>query len=174
MRVTVVDYRPAWERMYQEEAERIRRILGGELLAIHHIGSTSVRGLKAKPIIDILPVVRAIDRVDAYNQSFEQLGYACMGEYGIPGRRFFRKGEDVRTHHIHIFQADNQRDITRHLAVRDYLRAHEQAARAYEALKCRLAERYPDDIAGYCDGKDAFVKRLEREALVWYAAREKD
>lgn len=172
MLVRVVPYDPAWKELYQREAKAIRQILGDNLTSIHHIGSTAVEGLAAKPIIDILPVVRQLRRVDGCNPAFEALGYECMGEFGIPGRRYFRKGGDNRTHQIHVFEQNNVADIRRHLAVRDYLRAHPDAASAYGALKTELAARYPQDIEGYCDGKDAFVKKLERDALAWADAGE--
>ena len=124
MFVKVVPYCSGWPELYRQEAEKISKILGEQLVAIHHIGSTSVPGLPAKPIIDILPVVKEISAVDAHNAQFEALGYEPRGEYGIPGRRFFRKGLEHRTHHIHIFQESDQPNILRHVAVRDYLRAH--------------------------------------------------
>jgi len=168
MKLEVVDYNPIWSGLYKQEAEQIKKVLGDLLLEIHHIGSTSVNGLKAKPIIDIMPVVKDIEAVDLYNGSFEALGYEGLGEFGIPGRRYFRKGGEHRTHQIHIFEQSNHIDIERHLAVRDYLRTHPVAANEYGALKSELAMKYPDDIEGYCDGKDAFVKRMEQEALAWY------
>ena len=115
-----------------------------------------------------MPVVRDITKVDKYNKEFETLGYEPKGEYGIAGRRYFRKGLTIRTHHIHIFEISNSRDIDRHLAVRDYLRAHPQDAFEYGQLKSKLAALYPFDNKAYCDGKDAFVKELERKALKWY------
>lgn len=168
-RVEVVGYRPEWERLYQTESGILRDILQGQLISVHHIGSTAVPGLAAKPVIDILAVVKEIGAVDAYSAAFEAEGYECMGEFGIPGRRYFRKGGDWRTHQIHMFAQGSREEIRRHLAVRDYLRAHPAEAAAYGALKTRLAGQYPQDIEGYCDGKDAFVKRLERQALAWYA-----
>ena len=102
-----------------------------------------------------------------------RLGYECMGEFGIPGRRYFRKGGENRTHQIHVFAEADGRNVARHLAVRDYLRAHPQRAREYGALKAALAARYPEDIGAYCDGKDAFVRALERDALIWQRGREK-
>lgn len=167
--VKVVEYDPEWEQLYQQEKRKLEDILDDELVEIHHIGSTAVPGLRAKPIIDIMPVVSCIHRVDLYNSLFEKIGYECMGEFGIPGRRYFRKGGDIRTHQIHIFEKANQSDMIRHLAVRDYLRNHEKARREYGELKSRLAAQYPDSIEKYCDGKDDFVKKLEREAVRWYA-----
>ena len=170
MKVEVVDYTPSWAEKYQQEAQKIRRILGENLAEIYHIGSTAVPGLKAKPIIDIMPVVYDLCQVDQKNIEFEKLGYECMGEFGIVGRRYFRKGKENRTHQIHVFAAESDADIRRHLAVRDYLRAHPARAAAYGALKLELAARFPYDIDGYCDGKDAFVGALERDALEWRAA----
>ena len=147
-------------------------MLADNAVAVFHIGSTSVPGLRAKPIIDILPVVRDIGRVDVCRARFETIGYTAMGEYGIPGRRFFYKGGDSRTHHIHAFQYDTAYDIARHVAFRDYLRIHADVREEYGACKAALARRFPEDIEAYCDGKDALVKRMERDALQWYWAKQ--
>ncbi|MEW6227468.1 MAG: GrpB family protein [Bacillota bacterium] len=85
-------YNPAWPRDFREEAERLRAVFGREVVYIHHIGSTAVPGLAAKPIVDILPVVRDIDAADRLNGNMETLGYEPMGEFGLPGRRYFRSG----------------------------------------------------------------------------------
>lgn len=166
-KIEVVDDNPEWEKQFKEEAKKIKAILGKNCVEIHHIGSTSVKGLKAKPVIDIMPVVKDISLVDGQNAQFEALGYECMGEFGIPGRRFYRKGGDNRTHHIHIFQKDNTAQIQRHLAVRDYLRSNKEKAEEYAKLKTKLAEEFTYDNDGYCEGKDAFMKELEQEALAW-------
>lgn len=171
MYVTVVAYRPEWPAAYHKEEQALRRILGEALVEIHHIGSTAVPGLAAKPIIDILPVVTKLSAVDERNQAFIALGYEPMGEFGLPGRRYFRKGNPLRSHQVHIFEQANQAAIIRHIALRDYLRAHPRTARRYGELKRRLAIRFPDDIAGYCQAKDGFVKQLEQTALSWWRAR---
>ena len=172
--IEVVDYRPEWEKMFQEEEKKIRKILGKNCIAVYHIGSTSIKGLPAKPIIDIMPVVKDISLVDAHDPEFRALGYDCRGEFGIPGRRFYAKGGDHRTHHIHIFEKSSKADIKRHLAVRDYLRSHPDTAREYAELKKNLAARYPHDNDGYCDGKDAYTKELEQKALKWQEEQEAD
>ncbi|MGG3837858.1 GrpB family protein [Paenibacillus thiaminolyticus] len=168
MNVMVTEYNEKWDHMFREEAQKIEEIFADELLDIHHIGSTSVPGLKAKPIIDMMPVVKDIEKMDSYNEKMEGLGYECMGEFGMTGRRYFRKGGDNRTHQVHVFQADNKEDIQRHLAVRDYLRTHPEAVKQYGDLKEKLANQFPKDIEAYMDGKDAFVKELEKRALHWY------
>lgn len=165
--IEVVDYRPEWEKMFQEEAKKIQKILGKNCIAIYHIGSTAVRGLAAKPIIDIMPVVKDISLADAHDPEFQALGYDCHGEFGIPGRRFYSKGGDDRTHHIHIFEKNNETAVKRHLAVRDYLRSHPDTAGEYAELKKQLAARYPHDNDGYCDGKEEYMKELEQKALKW-------
>ena len=165
--VYVTEYNPKWEEEFRKEAERIKKILGESCIGIYHIGSTSVPGLKAKPIIDIMPVVQYIADADEYRAEFEEIGYEYMGEFGIPGRRYLRKGGDERTYQVHIFEEKNERDIRRHLAVRDFLRSHPDEAQAYGELKADLAEKYSHDIEGYCDGKDMFVKTLEKRAMEW-------
>lgn len=166
-RIVVVEYDPAWPSMFEAEAQQLRAILGDNLVEMHHIGSTSVPGLCAKPIIDMLPVVHFIDRVDQVVGEMAALGYKGLGEFGLPGRRYFRKGGDNRTHHVHMYGKASKGEIERHLAVRDYLRAHPAAAREYGDLKKRLAAKYHADPDTYADGKDEFVKGLEMRALEW-------
>ncbi|KAF1295653.1 hypothetical protein BAU15_03685 [Enterococcus sp. JM4C] len=164
--ITVEEYSPEWPELYRKEAEKVKEIVRGNEVAIYHIGSTSVVGLKAKPVIDILLVVREIQLLDQQTALFERLGYEAMGELGLPQRRFFRKGGDHRTHHIHAYQFDNSQEILRHLCFRDYLVAHPTVAQEYGQLKQALALKFPNDIEQYGDGKDAFVKRIEAEALM--------
>lgn len=155
---------------YKQGVELVCRI--EILVEVYHIGSTAVKGLAAKSIIDIMPVVTNISLVDKHNKEFVAIGYECMGEFGIEGRRYFRKGGDNRTHQIHIFEQSNHKDINRHIAVRDFLRTHPDIALEYGELKMELAYRFSEDIEGYCTGKDAFVKQLEKDALLWYQNNE--
>jgi GrpB-like predicted nucleotidyltransferase (UPF0157 family) len=104
-----------------------------------------------------------------FNAGMEALAYEALGEFGIPGRRYFRKGGDDRTHQAHVFQVGDP-GVERHLAFRDYLRAHPGVAAEYGVLKAGLAQQFPEDIDKYMDGKDAFVKAAEQEALRWYRA----
>lgn len=167
--IIVVDYDPLWPLLFRKEADAISRILGDNLVLIHHIGSTSVPFLATKPIIDIMPVVKDLSDVDAVSEEFVKLGYEYLGEFGIKGRRYLRKGGQERTHQIHIFQMEDDTNILRHLAFRDYLRSHRDVAMEYVALKKDLAARFPYDIDRYCDGKDAFVKKIENLALAEYS-----
>ncbi|MGM0446107.1 MAG: GrpB family protein [Bacillota bacterium] len=167
MRVLVNKYDPNWTKMYEKEANLIRDIFKDKLLEIHHIGSTSVKGLKAKPIIDIMPLVEDIKKVDKHNDEMIKIGYEPMGEYGISKRRYFRKGKDGRYHHVHVFEIDSEH-ANRHLAFRDYLREHKEIAKKYGNLKEKLAQKYPNDIESYMDGKNDFIKKHEKFALKWY------
>ena len=166
--IIVSEYDPAWPLKYETEKEKIEAILEHNCIALYHIGSTSVPGLAAKPIIDIMAAVRSLEQADAAAEKFSRIGYEYLGEFGIPGRRYLRKGGDERTHQIHIFQADDRKNIERHLAFRDYLRTHEEECREYAALKKELARRFPYDIDGYCDGKEEFVRAMEKQALSQY------
>ena len=163
--ITVSDYNAEWPIKFYRESQAISAILTDNCIEIYHIGSTSVNGLSAKPIIDIMAVVKNLGAVDYTRDKFSALGYEWLGEFGMAGRRYLRKGGDNRTHQIHIFAADDWHNIHRHLAFRDYLRAHGDVCRRYEALKRSLAAKFAYDIEGYCEGKDAFVKHIEELAV---------
>ena len=166
-RVGVASYNPNWKNMYKEESEKIKNILNDIIIDIHHIGSTAIPGIKAKPVIDILVEVKDIEEVDQYNHKMEELGYEAMGEYGIPKRRFFRKGENNRTHHIHIFQTGNE-EIERHINFKEYLIAHPDKAREYSKLKEELVNKYTYDVENYTNSKSDFIKEIDRKAkLRW-------
>ncbi len=163
--ITVTDYNPLWAIKFEEESLLIKDIIADNCIAIYHIGSTSVPGLAAKPIIDIMVVVKSLEKVDDVAEDFLKTGYEYLGEFGIAGRRYLRKGGDERTHQIHIFQADDWNNIGRHLAFRDYMRIHEKERDEYAKIKIALAQRFPYDIDGYCDGKENFVREMEKLAL---------
>lgn len=166
--ITVLDYDPEWPLKYNKERDHIIEILKDNCISIYHIGSTSVPGLAAKPVIDIMAVVRSLERTDLAAEKFSNLGYEYLGEFGIAGRRYLRKGGDERTHQLHIFQADDWKNIQRHLAFRDYMRIHKKERDAYATLKKDLAQKFPYDIDGYCDGKENFVRKMEELALSQY------
>ena len=162
-RVGVASYNPNWKNMYKEESEKIKNILNDIIIDIHHIGSTAIPGVKAKPVIDILVEVKDIEEVDQYNHKMEELGYEAMGEYGIPKRRFFRKGGNKRTHHIHIFQAGNE-EIERHINFKKYLITNPDRRQEYSKLKEKLANKYTYDVENYTNGKSDFIKEIDRKA----------
>lgn len=166
--IRVVDHDPAWSARFEAEARRITEALGETTVRVHHIGSTAIPQTKAKPIIDILLEVASLEALDRKAPMLVALGYEAMGEFGIPGRRYFRLDDSngARTHQVHAFEASVP-NVARHVAFRDYMRAHPSIAGEYGALKERLANAHPHDSAAYMDGKDAFVKEHERRALLW-------
>lgn len=169
--IVVVDYSPLWPQQFAEEAEALQQALPGVFAAIHHIGSTSVPGLAAKPLIDILPEVHSLEELDAHNAQMQALGYTPKGAFGIAGRRFFSKGaDDARTHHIHAFEVGHW-EVAKHVDFRDYLRAHPEEARRYGALKQQLAQQHPNDIEAYIDGKDPLIQELSEQTRLWLDRR---
>lgn len=167
-RYSFTEYSNEWPLRFEAEAERLRELLGEAIVAIYHIGSTSVPGLAAKPIIDLLPVARVISDVDALAGSFRSAGYRAWGEYGLGGRRYFTKDRaGFRTHNIHIYGVDHP-DIERHLALCAYLRANAEVCLEYQSLKQAAYARHPADIEAYNDCKNGWIKRTERTALEWY------
>lgn len=167
--VRIVPYDADWPRLFADEARALAEALGDAVVALHHIGSTSVPGLAAKPILDLLPVVRRIEALDDPEVvgRMQALGYEAKGEFGLPGRRYFRKGRETRTHHVHAYE-EGHPGIARHLAFRDYLRAHPEVAREYAELKLELARRFPADQEAYMDGKEAWIQATEARALEWW------
>jgi GrpB-like predicted nucleotidyltransferase (UPF0157 family) len=171
MQVEVITHNPRWKNEFEQEAQKIKAIYDDLLLEIHHIGSTSVAGLKAKPVIDIMPIVSDINEVDKFDDQMGALGYEPLGENGIVGRRFFRKDNKAlgkRTHHVHVFDQHSHDEIIRHLAFKAYLIAHPEIANQYGNLKSRLAATYPNDIESYMAGKNDFIQKIEKQAVAWY------
>lgn len=158
--IEVIPYNLKWPEVFASEAELLKKALGNNCITIHHIGSTSVPGLSAKPIIDILPVVRDIQEVDKATKAMESLGYEAKGEYGIAFRRYFQKGKNARTHNVHVYQEDDP-EISRYLKFRDWMRSHPDDAENYAKLKEGLAAKFPEDILQYCNGKEAFVASID-------------
>ncbi|SDY32108.1 MULTISPECIES: GrpB family protein [Bacillaceae] len=170
MKVRLSEYDKNWVRMFDNEAQFLKEIFGDEIIKFEHFGSTSVPGMNAKPVIDMMCLVKDIKKIDSFNERMRILGYDVAGEWGIQGRRLFRKGGENRTHHIHVYQYDNPQ-IRRHLVLRDYLRTHPDEIEKYRSFKEELAEQY-DDTAFYSKAKKPFVKELEQRALNWFENQE--
>jgi GrpB-like predicted nucleotidyltransferase (UPF0157 family) len=170
-RVELVDPSPGWAPKALAESARLAAAIGETLVVIHHIGSTSIPGIKAKPTIDLLPLVRDLSALDAREQAVTALGYEWMGEFGLPGRRFLRLDRDgKRAFNVHCYEQSSS-EVTRHLAFRDYLRAHPAIGREYEAEKIRAAKLQPNDVLAYNDAKNDWIKETEKKAIAWYAGR---
>jgi GrpB-like predicted nucleotidyltransferase (UPF0157 family) len=166
-----VPHDPTWADQARRESDRLIAATGDVILTVHHIGSTAIPGIHAKPILDLIPVVRSLADFDSSRQAVEGLGYAWWGEYGLPGRRYCtfddpRAGQ--RTMQLHCFEQSSPQ-ITRHIAFRDYLRSHPNLAREYDAEKARCQDCHPLDSHAYGDCKEAWIRRIEAQALSVHA-----
>lgn len=163
--VVVAPHDPAWAAEFQAERARLMAALGALPGRIEHVGSTSVPELPAKPILDLLGGRPASSAPEPYVAALERAGYVHRGEYGIPGRDYFVRDDASgrRTHHLHLVEEDGPL-WRRHLAFRDYLRAHPARAAEYAALKRDLAARHADERAAYTSAKTAFIEETLRLA----------
>lgn len=178
--IEVVEHAPAWAAAFEREAAALSRVFGDSLVAVHHIGSTSVSALAAKPIVDILVVLHDTGTITQFSSGMESLGYRVRGECldaefpGTPGRFYFSKDTaGVRSHQVHAC-AVGHFQVNDLLAFRDYLRSHPARAAEYGALKRDLARRHRHDIVGYMRGKDTFIKGLVVEAREWATSSPRD
>ncbi len=171
--IVIVDYDERWNESFQVESDKLKTLLSDLLIQTHHIGSTSVTGLAAKPVIDLLLEVTDVSAIDKIQTTITESGYQFWGEYGLAGRRFLTKGTDPRTHNIHCYDTGNT-EVDRHLAFRDYLRTHPGVASEYEDLKKKLAANCNHNIEKYCQGKDAFIKHHQEHALKYIASLQEE
>jgi GrpB-like predicted nucleotidyltransferase (UPF0157 family) len=156
--VVVVDYQRVWPDLFEMERRQIVQLLGPRVGPIEHIGSTAVPGLPAKPIIDLMAGLVGSGDLSPLGT----LGYEDLGENGITGRRFFRKGRP-RTHHLHVIETDSH-FWKEHLCFRDFLRLHPDEAEAYDRLKRALSENYRHNRDAYSRGKMPLIEEILRKA----------
>jgi GrpB-like predicted nucleotidyltransferase (UPF0157 family) len=156
--VRLVPYSPDWNLYFSLEKAALQQVLGSAVLDIQHIGSTSIPGMPAKPIIDIAIAVDNFERARLCIPSIQGLGYEYRGEFGIPRRHYFVKG-NPRLFHLHMSEITSQ-EWHDTLLFRDYLRQHADVAEEYAQLKQQLASKYPQDREAYLGGKTEFVQRV--------------
>lgn len=157
--VKLEEYNPKWKDMYLEEEKKLKEMFGDLALAIEHIGSTSIEGLSAKPIIDIAVGVRHLSDFDKVKEKFMVEPYSVK-EDSTEGEILVRKGnEDNRTHFIHVMEPDSKRYIES-ILFRDYLRKNIWALEKYEELKKDLAVKYADDRKKYTASKNEFINEI--------------
>ena len=171
--IEVVEHDSRWNAEFDRESAKLVDVFGDALVSIHHVGSTSIAGLAAKPIIDILVVLKETKTIDRFSAPMQSLGYRVRGECldaeipGIPGRFYFSKDTDgKRTHHVHACAVGHS-EIRDKLAFRDYLRSHPQVAAQYGAMKQQLAIEHRHDNVGYMRGKEAFIRSTLSDARKW-------
>jgi GrpB-like predicted nucleotidyltransferase (UPF0157 family) len=157
--IVVTEYDPAWPRLFEMLRGRLLDVLGELAVAVEHVGSTSVPGLAAKPVVDIDAVVSSAEYVSLAVERLERAGYRHEGDLGISGREAFEPPAGAPAHHLYVLPA-NSEELRRHLAFRYHLRSHPEAAMAYAALKRKALRRFGGDRRVYTEAKEDFVERL--------------
>ena len=165
--VEVVPYDPAWKAEFSRIQERLLEITGDLIIAAEHVGSTSIEGLSAKPVIDIDLVMESYDALPEIILRLHKYGYEHQGNLGIEGREAFKslKDDGFMKYHLYVCPKDGK-GYLEHIAFRDYLRSSPSAREAYQTVKERLAEQYRYNIEAYCEGKTAFVHSILQKAAL--------
>lgn len=160
--VIVEDYNPEWKNEFERISNELLAVLAGKIISIEHVGSTSVQGLAAKPIIDIDIVID--NNFEGVKQALETVGYLCEGDLGIPGREAFRyeNKPHLMKHHLYVCNKENG-ELHRHITFRDYLRLHKEEREKYSAIKKDMALKYPYDIASYIEGKQPVILEIYKK-----------
>ena len=167
--IVISEYDAKWPVLFEEEAHRLRTAFGSVALRIEHVGSTSVPGLAAKPVIDIQVSVASLVPHGRYVDTMATLGYChvALGDFDLVYPFFHRPAEFPGTHHVHLCDAGGEQEW-KHLAFRNYLRAHPRVAREYEALKRELARAHDGETLqssqAYSRSKSEFVASVLRAA----------
>ena len=162
-RVIVESYNRDWKKDFEDIRSELMAVLEGKVISVEHVGSTSVEGLSAKPVIDIDVVIEDEDAFPEVKAAMESIGYTHEGDLGIKGREAFKyKGkEHLRKHHLYVCTKDAA-ELKRHISFRDYLRTHPEAVREYGRIKEEGAKLYPLDIDSYIEHKAPFIEGIYR------------
>lgn len=163
-RVIVESYNSAWKKDFEDIRSELMAVLEGKVISIEHVGSTSVEGLSAKPIIDIDVVIEDEDAFPEVKAAMESIGYTHEGDLGIKGREAFKyeSKEHLRKHHLYVCTKDAT-ELKKHITFRDHLRSHPEAVREYSKVKEEGAKLYPEDIDGYINYKAPFIEGIYKE-----------
>ena len=163
-KVYVEPYNPEWKKDFERIKNEINSAIGDLIVGIEHVGSTSVEGLSAKPCIDIDIVIRDYSVFDELVRLLDAIGYIHEGDLGIKDRQAFKYTDKphLRSHHLYVCP-QNSEELKRHVAFRDYLRAHPNARAKYSAVKEKAAELFPNDINGYMAYKSSCIEELYAE-----------
>lgn len=164
--VEVVPYDPDWKVEFNRIREQLLSYVGDLIITIEHVGSTSIEGLAAKPIIDLDLVMDSYDVLPQIIERLQQYGYEHQGNMGIEGREAFKRqqADGFMKYHLYACPKDGK-GYLEHIAFRDYLRSNKAASQAYAEVKQRLAEQYRYDMDAYCEGKTAFVTSILSKAM---------
>ena len=162
--IIVLDYDPTWPAIFQSLRKRIADALGDMAAAIEHVGSTAVPGLVAKPIVDIDVLLASEPMLPAAIERLASLGYIHRGNLGVPEREAFYAPANDPPHHLYVCPPGSA-EFRRHMAFREYLRAHPKDAKMYGDLKLVLAKRFREDRSAYNSAKTEFVAELTSRAI---------
>lgn len=166
--VELVDYDEQWNEEYKKEEELLKSVLADKIIEIHHIGSTSIRGLKAKPVIDILVVIKSLEEISEIETMLKPYDYENRGQQGVSDRYFFAKGpEDARSHYVH-FVEPNSNTYYNQVYFKKYLLEHPEYIKKYCDLKQELATKYADKRPKYTKGKNDFITNVIKLAKEEY------
>ena len=162
--VVVLPYDKQWKQCFLQIKNELQNALGNLAMRIEHVGSTSVQGLSAKPIIDIDVVIKDYSVFDAVVHALEEIGYHHEGDLGITAREAFTYSgkEHLKKHHLYVCPQDSA-ELRRHIAFRNYLSIHPEAVREYSRIKEEGAVLYPNDIEKYIQHKSPFIEKIYRE-----------
>lgn len=166
--VSLVPHNGDWLKVYSLIEATLTEHLSCDI-KLHHIGSTSIPGIHAKPILDILGVVPSIEGFEHSRSELESFGFIWKGEYGIKGRRYGvlnDESNETNLIHLHVF-SKSDREVEKHLLFRDYLRTFADAAKRYEELKKKLVAAQAENRVNYSEGKSELIVSLIDEAMKW-------
>lgn len=163
--VQLQPYDPNWLIEFEKEKQQLKEVFGNKIIAIEHIGSTSVPDMPAKPLIDIIAAIHSFDELQEFIEPLQKLGYEYMPERMFADRKFFPKGpRSNRTHHLNLVLQDNAEQWTQPLLFRDYLRDHPPMRDEYAQLKLSLAKKYKSHREAYTKAKSEFIQRVLQNA----------
>ena len=158
--IIVVPYNSDWKNEFERIKNELTSVLSDLILTIEHVGSTSVPGLHAKPIIDI-DIVIEIELFDKVKERLEKIGYFHVGNLGIEGREVFKYENKLHLMEHHLYVCDKDSDeLKRHTALRNFLRNNKEYCDKYSAMKIKMANKYPHDIDNYIDGKQSTILEI--------------
>lgn len=158
--VTIEEYNSNWSKEFNEEKIKLQDILNDKVISIEHVGSTSVEGLGAKPILDIAIGVADLEVVNGFIEPLKKLGYEFVYHKEFPERRFFRKGKwRAGTHHLHFYKFEGE-NWNNQILFRNYLKNNPDVLKEYHELKVGLANQYRFDRVSYTEAKAPFIKKI--------------
>lgn len=160
--VIVEDYNLQWKNEFERIKSELLTVLSGKINSIEHVGSTSVEGLAAKPIIDIDVVIDK--NFEEVKKALESIGYIHEGDLGISGREAFgyNNKSHLMVHHLYVCNKDNE-ELFKHITFRDYLKQHKEERDRYSSIKKEMASKYPEDIDSYIEGKQPVILEIYKK-----------